>query len=452
MKIKTLFYDRWIYLNFFIIYQLLCTVPMLYTYLNKFSKLFLLWGTIIIFFSMANKCQHKQKELSKILAPFFVWYFMVILFYPNFQSNFKLLYYLFIQVFIIFCVTKNENVFRNKVEFIKLIKRFIFFTFLGAFISFGIYLFRYENIFIYNNTAYNLGYSDGRLGGIYGNPNILSILADISLIFSLALVRKNPFYLFNILAQILCIILSYSRGSITAIILGVTFAGYSLLLSKYKNTWGKIFLFILCLPIMLMLYLSVDFSAKQAQNFYALNLEDNRQTQYVTLKDTPLPAAPPLTQQEECRGSNTNNARLELLILGVKVFRENPLTGVGIMNIGKSTEPYLTKNSSYLAGDPILNNPHNTPVQILASSGLIGFLLILIFAFKYLKIVFYRFRQCSSSAFYTCLFALELMLLFNSLFEWYIFMNSSVLASIFWLVSSELLIFSPQESKEGRNK
>lgn len=444
MKLKAIILDRWSFINFFIIYQLLCTIPIFYTYLSKLSKVLLLWGLLIIIFTFLSKSKLKESLLFIILLLFITWYLIVIVFYPNFSENFKMLLYFIIQIAVIFGVTKREDIIINQNKFISLIKQIIVITFAFSVFSLYMYITKFEKTFIFNNTAYNLGYTGGRLGGVYGNSNMLGIIASISFFLSMALKQTSYFYRFNGLVQLICISLSYSRGSILTMVFAAIFAVYSLVMSRYKNTWPKFLLFILCVPIIMCAYFGMNFIAQKSQVYYMHSFEP---TEFID-NSKKAPENIGFESTEAYRGAQTNSARVELFVLGLKVFKHNPITGVGVMNIGNFTEPYLTESSTYTVDNPILNNPHNTPVQILASSGLIGFVIILIFAILYFKKVFFRFRQNSSSVFYTYLLALEIMLLSNSLLEWYIFLNSSVIASIFWLVSSELLIFTPHKNVE----
>jgi len=98
-----------------------------------------------------------------------------------------------------------------------------------------------------------------------------------------------------------------------------------------------------------------------------------------------------IISNDEGESSNSVRTRVELNIIGLKMFLNNPLTGIGLGNYQNRVKYYSSYYYKYA---------HNTFMTILAETGIFGFLLFLGLLIKMGKQIYVCYRNSYYSEFY----------------------------------------------------
>lgn len=98
-----------------------------------------------------------------------------------------------------------------------------------------------------------------------------------------------------------------------------------------------------------------------------------------------------ITSRDDGEGSTSVSIRVELNMIGLKMFVNNPLTGIGLGNYQNRVKHYSSYYYKYA---------HNTFITILAETGIFGFLLFLGLFIKVGKQIYVRYQKSYYSEFY----------------------------------------------------
>ena len=128
------------------------------------------------------------------------------------------------------------------------------------------------------------------------------------------------------------------------------------------------------------------------------------------------------------RGKNSAWIRFAYTELGLKLFKEHPLVGIGIGNANLYTQMYYGHNH-YL---------HNNYVELLACGGIIGFL-IYYSIWIYLLGVFIVCRKQRSREYDICLILFIVRLILDYGAVWYYSKDTYFFLMLFWVLANKLL-------------
>ena len=238
------------YISFFVGYLLLTRVVIFMhitgDIFNTFiSSVFAIIGVILALYKIVKDFKFFQNKFIIALAIFFIIACISTILNIEYGlfSNLKMLIWVFIHFFLLFSLTNySKDEYKN--AFYTLGFVIVFIMFICSFIS--ILQFFFNITFTINLPDYPRvqGFYNGRLFGVFDDPNYASIASISSLAFSLLFAKntvnkKNKiFFIFNMFIQVSYIILSNSRtGLVGLIICSIIFAYYksSQLIINKKN-------------------------------------------------------------------------------------------------------------------------------------------------------------------------------------------------------------------------
>jgi len=222
----------------------------------------------------------------------------------------------------------------------------------------GIIIGGFINLFIFLNLFpyYGIKVDEDtwRFAGTIGNSNGLSNIMSFSLFATILLTNffarnKHFFFRFIMFVNIpACIYLIIQTGSKKGLILAVSFI-FLLFLPYIKSVKGTLnALFISLFLFTVFSYLSEDADFSEQLEFVSKRFE---------------------SAQETIKGDEAEEStqlRLWLLENGLKLWKEEPVLGVGL------------NNSKYFLGSPV----HNNFLEILVNLGIVGFLIYYYFYFQ----------------------------------------------------------------------
>ena len=129
------------------------------------------------------------------------------------------------------------------------------------------------------------------------------------------------------------------------------------------------------------------------------------------------------------RGQNSAWIRFAYTELGLKLFKENPILGIGIGNANLYTQMYYG-NNHYL---------HNNYVELLACGGIVGFT-IYYSIWIYLLITFIRYRKFREKEYDICLILFLINLILDYGAVSYYDKSRYVFLLLYWMKRNELIL------------
>ena len=240
----------------------------------------------------------------------------------------------------------------------------------------------YDLIFnIYKNPV------DYRISGLFYSESILGSFLSKVLPIYIALLfyyeKKSFFYIFLSLSSLVLIIISGERAAIAVSLIFIT------LLFVATSFKFKYYLFIFyLLAVSLIFFTNPNVKQRLYTNTVASIFEKNvNKENYDTSISTSLNLISRITKKINffSRGHEGH------MRAGLEIFNDNKLFGIGIKGFRYAcTKDKYILNNFYAC----TTHPHNTYVQLLAETGIFGFLFVIIFyiylAFLTLKFIFFK--------------------------------------------------------------
>lgn len=417
----------------FLIVSFFYTIPLTSGIITPYMKIFMLFSIIVFIYNIKNINRNKIN---------YYLYTMIILAglstivnYKNrFIQNLIIFLYLFVQVIILYSTHKDLG----KEKLLDTIKKFssivINLTFIASIISLILVIIKFELIIEKWNTIIRIqGVYEGRIWGVYGNPNTLANLAFISLFLSIAIYRYykyKKFLIFNCFIQLLCIFMSNSRATILATFLVILIYIFVIIVVKKEIKFtdniikiiSVIFISVGLVSIMSLLALNSNFILKR-----------------------------------EYKEGNITNGRLDIWYASINAVKEEIIFGVGPENIKENVNKFL--NPNYVIKNPdIASNTHNIFLQILLSYGILVMILFMLFNIcsqvYILKYLFKKENYTKDKLKFRLILTLDMIiigLLIMNLFDSNIlFFFSFINATIFWIIYG--YIISLVKKEDNRKK
>ncbi len=232
-----------------------------------------------------------------------------------------------------------------------------------------------------NILGWELIYPGPRVSSLFGEELILGSYITrmfpilLGLIFYLDF-SKNNMFLFSlvILASLFLVLISGERTAFFLMLLSFTLM--FLLISKNRKFIRKIFIIVVSFCILI---LSFSDSIRQRMVDVTLEkmLESKTQEKKIYI----------LSRQHD-----------EHYISAIRMFKKNPFTGVGVKNF----RIFCSEKEFYISDYTCSPHPHNTYIQLLSETGIIGFLIIFsIFIYLNYKLIFHYFKLFKKKPIYT---------------------------------------------------
>ncbi|MDT2573624.1 O-antigen ligase family protein [Enterococcus raffinosus] len=354
-------------------------------------------------------------------------------------------------------------------NFIKLINLFIFVVLIAGFIS----ILQFCFIISYHvptgtpGLMARQGFMESRLFGVYTSPNVGALFGFVSVICSMLIVSQgkkrsksyNAFLIINGIIQLLYYILSSSRGvqiTIYAFLLSVFFL---MVVSKnYRNRLLDFFklslkkFIVVAVLVLLFFSVGVDFS-KTVLGYVPLVLNSSRHIEKVedNKEDTSK-----VTIEHSESDAEVSSGRFTIWKAAITVWKNRPMFGYGDINFyhdSPKDNALSTLSLTDLDRHELKRshgNMHNGYLQVLLSSGIIGFILIYLFYGLSFFYIFKNFLTRNDSQILTAglMLAFLVSVFANELVEAHILFNKrDVISQIFWFVLGLLMIQTSKYSK-----
>ena len=318
----------------------------------------------------------------------------------GFVGNLRNLVWLIISFFVVFPIDS----FKNKEEILKEMDAVgVFLTitwFFGIVISLFMFLFQIGYyVHIPPNSYARQGFVEGRLFGIFEDPNFAALISVFTILFSLRFFKKSCklslkiFWVSNIILQFFYVVLSGSRTVQLAFILMIFICTYLVLKIKKIEFINKNFLKqFFCLIISLGCCFFVIFSFRVIEiglSYLPSVLKHNifnkgHSSSLVKPIDT--------TREDLNQSSDVSNCRFKIWIAALEIFKHKPVFGTSPRNMRQFAKEELPNNYIGLRNYAV----HNFYIDVLISTGIIGALFLLVFLIKYLiKLINFLFFNCN---------------------------------------------------------
>lgn len=392
---------------------LLSIFPLTMEYCSQISKIFLIWGLIVILFQLYKKRLELIKD-NLILCFFYLFIFISCLVnFDNRISNLILFAYCVVQTFILSYKSDKNTFLLAKIIDIYLILSVIF-----CFISLVILFSHYQNTFTFNGNIMPFGLYEGRLFGAFSNPNVGSFVSWLAIVFSIyKLMNLNAnqhfvkYYYFLLIILNFCIMsLGNSRSVMIMFFLTILCVSFLILHNKVKTNILKFILPIIvsivglntmfisnyimsninyyCFPNNNEISATIDTENNDIINNDTINNnEEVNKDEGANSKQTDQIENNIIERNYE--NQNLSNGRLDIWKQGIKLSvssAENFFLGVGNNNIYNEIMKINPNATS------IYSNMHNIYLQILVGSGIMALLSFIVFFirifFKYLKYIY----------------------------------------------------------------
>lgn len=245
---------------------------------------------------------------------------------------------------------------------------------------------------VYPDSFARMGFIEGRLFGVFEDPNYAAVVAMIAIIYSIFNLNNTDkkwlkaFYIGGIIVDFCYIVLSGSRTTEVAAIIVVFLAAYFLLLKKYDNVKANVHFkqFALVLASMLcsaVLIFSFIFLRKAlgylpevvGAHFTAVSVAEQKPRRHIDI-----------TRDDVSNSADISNCRFKIWRSALELFKSKPIFGVSPRNMRTYAKTAFPKGFIAQRSYAV----HNAYLDVLTSTGLLGAVIMFIFLVKYLISVF----------------------------------------------------------------
>lgn len=500
-------FNRLIFQILMVIAVMITAVPYLHVMFGGYVKFLLLYGFVIIayeFFTGQLTEALKQKT-SWLLIGFSVSYAITLLINREnaLIEGVKSFAYVLV-FFVLFYMTRKGQTKQTVIKELQIISAIIIFcTFVLSLFSLLSYAFSISGRYLNNEGIYvYYGLHENRLWGLY-NPNTGSTLNCISLLLSvgfIATIRKGTSTFLNslnIFLQFSCLLLTGSRAGYYIMLLTLILLTAFFIFKRYERlNLRAISIIAACSIIMSGLYVGSGLLLKEGYaylpNLIQISLSGNYndssgfESEHINQNDNlpfssdlssdsddfydgqskpdsdnhnssgsnshskPIPQKQDFTRLEELesREGGFFNGRVVMWQACLGAFKESPLFGVGNENLISRSLPHLEDalwKEHFRTG-----GSHNIYICLLTSTGIIGFLLIGVFAaITFIKSLTVFLKNKKTSSFWLPVTIGMCFLFYISEFvEARILFQVSTFSVIFWLFVGYMYRLAKLEEKD----
>ena len=440
----------------FCIWQLVHLIAMAQPYTGVVAPIIIIWGMLILIKNVIIDKNLIDKRVRYLLYAFLVSYVVTIIINIklNLIGNLKTLVWYSILIFVIFITDKQKEIEDVKKDIDTIAKVVTKTTFVMSLVSLLMFVFR-MCFWVYRVDGAKIpqGYFAARLWGIFIDPNQGCVVALISIILSIIIIKRKAmkkfFPITNIIIQYCFLILTGSRGGEIAFF----FSGICLVYILFnKNNYYK-FIKINSIRVIVLVLTGIVLSCTVILTF--------RQTRKIltvipkTLYKIEASISGVISEEEDedsedegfdinidradVGGENFSNGRIQLWLDGVKLSKYSPVFGFGDRNIrAKAGEltPGSTLEKQFV---------HNGFIHMLLAGGWLAFLLmmaiIIIILSKSFRIFFAKKEYNEDICIFDLMGILIGILLVTTMFLTEVFYMNSFAAVMFWFFMGNIVYF-----------
>lgn len=253
----------------------------------------------------------------------------------------------------------------------------------ASLISIGMFIVRFSSL----ANGWTLGMVGSRLFGVYFNSNPAAFLACITIVLALIAIRENfkgkLWYLINVGIQIVYILLTKCRVALIILVVIIIMVGYYFLIRRRPYSMFK----------RIMLVLGLVFIITSASLLGQGIVEFVPQMQGIASKETSRFQTDKIKEaghllisgniEDFYKGltiiDEVSNGRVSLTKAALQIWQTDPLIGIGANNF-KKIGIQETDVLEYWAVQVV--HSHNVFLEALVTTGVIGFIIFVIFFFK----------------------------------------------------------------------
>lgn len=465
-KVTDILNDDSLFRILYIISLMLCSVVFIEIAANIARSILFVWGTYLTFRKFATK-EYKKVFYKDWLIAFLMLGFLtaVIHFKGHFFENIVMLLHSLMCFFVFYGMYTESDKSKIKNE-LNTIGSFVIFSttvfsilglLLAAFIGKSIVMASYpvpivDDLFSFDAKffGYKLIIYENRFTGVYTNPNLLGFSSITALFFCHMALKKKSFGTpnsFSVSKKLIIICIAVNLLSVFICDSNSSFlfiVGYITLLLIYniftsdhkiivtKSLLKKIIAFVLALAVVI-------------AALFALKLATQKITSCViSLTRIEADDAPNEKITFEHENANIDSGRFKLWEQSLSYIKAFPLLGIGkgnIIDFGKELFEGGMKYSDF----------HNGYITIMVSSGILGFLIFIIFAFligkKVLTKLFDKNSDFSDDVF-PCIVAFTSTYCVYSLVEKTMLFDITFMVVFFWYVLGYGITYLADDAKQ----
>lgn len=379
-------FNRKYYKLCFIIYMFINTLALGYLgiEINYLFIPLLIWAFIIIIHDICKKEFKIKKSYSllMIIQGIVLLLATILNSYSDLNS-----YVIAIMQLVIYLLIFNNRASMTKSDIVEEVKIIIplvnILVGVASLISIGMFIVRFSSL----ANGWTLGMVGSRLFGIYFNSNPAAFLACITIVLALVAVRENFkgkfWYLVNIPIQIVYILLTKCRVALIILVVIIIMVGYYFLIRRRPYSLFKRFMLVLGLVFIIV---TAGFLGQQIVDVVP-------QMQGIASKETSRFQTDKIKEagrllisgnfEDFNKGltiiDEVSNGRVSLTKAALQIWQREPLIGIGANNF-KKIGSQETDVLEYWAVQVV--HSHNVFLEALVTTGVVGFVLFVIFFFK----------------------------------------------------------------------
>ena len=300
----------------------------------------------------------------------------------GFIESLQGLVWLVFQFVLLYAVDSEKPAAAVKKEYAAISIVFVVYTTLVCIISIAMLLFNFGEAYMLNDgTIVPRGFIWGRLWGVFSNPNLGAVSVCVSIVFCLFLLKEKSGVLrktmagFSLFVSGLYLAFSDSRTGLLALLVSLFAWLYIMILAGRKKAikkWrGRKILshFAAALISLTIAAASVASVAATKEVYNAI----------AASRQSGSSGSVQITRSSAEEGNDVTNRRKDLWISGIELFETSPVVGVGYRNIKVAAADRIP--DTYIINNTFgtFDSFHNMWIDLLASQGVVGLLLFLVF-------------------------------------------------------------------------
>lgn len=489
LKKCDLIFNPFIFKICMLIITLLTAVPFIHMYIGKYVKIFLAYGVLSVIYLTFRKGIRTvfKDKLGVLLIAFSACYGVTILlnYSSNFVDNASALVYMVVFFFLFFIFTSklDETDVYKEIEILSAVIMAV--TFIFAVINFSMFALQTGGSYSANGQLMYYGMQDNRLWGLY-NANTNSMLCDISIILSLGFILNKGYKksvkalcIINSVFQYICLLLTGSRASLYGLYAIFAVISYlAVIKSDAKNNINKYIKGTAVAALSVLTLFVSAYAIKYVLSYVPSIVEDVRIVLYAGDNDPSSSASSEQASSDSVSSGETASSgspnknkftlnqydlnrleevenrpggiltgRMDLWKAGIAAFKKAPLFGIGRENI----YAYVKEELPGELWSESLNRGglHNIYLTILVSSGIVGFLLMAVFAVaSFLKTAKLIFINKKLSPWYIIIITMIILFYVTELVEARILYQVGIFYVIFWIYLGLIYALATSSKKQ----
>ncbi|MDT2820800.1 O-antigen ligase family protein [Enterococcus devriesei] len=451
-------FNRDIYRSITLVICLLYFMPSTLNITNFPMKVAFIWGVLIVLYEFfIRRTLFKMRYASLLILAILSFCITVVLNRSYFLiPSIYNLGYLLISLVVIFPSddTQTTETKKSKIYNFNLIFIFVVFTAATVSIIQFLLLISYHVPTGTPGLLARQGFLEHRLFGIYTSPNVGAIFGYCSIILSLLNVffkkMSKPMTLFlisNFIIQILYLIISSSRGGQLVILSFLILFVLLFLIPKFRDNFSDVVKinnkWTIGITVLLLLLLSIGSSC--AKNLLSIvPTVIDKEIAAVDKKDKEVIDQEKVVLEHSPEDAELSAGRFTIWKAAIKSVEQSPVFGFGETDFYGNSDGTFLNNKKLTTLDKnelkrAHGNMHNGYLQVLVSSGIVGFFSIYIFyAFNVLSLlkqffVAKRFQKKSDFLILGIILIFMITLFVDEMVEAHLLFNKrDVISIIFW--------------------